>query len=144
MAFPDHRRVGPRRGPSFNDRWQDSYRGSRGYSDAGTHRYSTTDAGSYGELRGGGEQAREAGGFRGRGPKGYRRSDERIREDVCELLTADSRVDASNIEVRAENGEVTLSGTVRAREDKRLAEDLAETVTGVRDVHNRLSVEVAP
>lgn len=77
---------------------------------------------------------------RGRGPKGYQRSDERIREDVCECLTHDPQVDASNLEVSVKNCEVTLSGTVNSREDKRRAADLAEYVSGVKDVHNNLRV----
>lgn len=76
----------------------------------------------------------------GRGPKGYQRSDERIREDVCECLTHDPRVDASNLEVSVKNCEVTLSGTVNSREDKRRAADLAEYISGVKDVHNNLRV----
>jgi len=77
---------------------------------------------------------------RGKGPKGYRRSDERIREDVCDLLSDNPKVDASDIEVSVENGEVTLSGTVRSRDDKRRAEYVADAIGGVRDVHNRLRI----
>ena len=78
----------------------------------------------------------------GRGPKGYQRSDARILEDVCDRLTY-SEVDAGEIEVRVENGEVTLSGSVRDRGDKRRAEDVAEEVSGVRDVHNNIRVHRA-
>ena len=78
--------------------------------------------------------------YAGRGPKGYQRSDERIREDVCDLLTDLPYVDASDIEVAVRNGEVTLAGTVRQREDKRITEDLVESVSGVRQVHNELRV----
>lgn len=77
---------------------------------------------------------------RGKGPKGYRRSDERIREDVCDLLSDDPRIDASNLEVTVKDCEVTLAGTVNSRQDKRLAEDLAERIGGVKDVHNTLRV----
>jgi osmotically-inducible protein OsmY len=75
----------------------------------------------------------------GRGPKGYQRADNRIHEDVCDRLTY-SDVDAENIEVAVANGEVTLSGTVRDRWDKRHAEDVVEQVSGVRDVHNNIRV----
>lgn len=78
----------------------------------------------------------------GRGPKGYQRSDSRILEDVCDRLTY-SEVDAGDIEVRVENGEVTLSGSVHDRSDKRRAEDIAEEVSGVRDVHNNIRVHRA-
>jgi osmotically-inducible protein OsmY len=78
--------------------------------------------------------------FRGRGPKNYQRSDERIREDVCERLTYDERVDASDLEVEVRQGVVRLSGTVDDRWSKRMAEDIAETVFGVRDVENQIRV----
>ena len=38
------------------------------------------------------------------------------------------------------NGEVTLTGSVPDRHAKRLAEDLAEDVWGVRDVQNQIRV----
>ncbi len=80
------------------------------------------------------------GGFAGRGPKGYKRTDERIREDVCERLSRDDDVDASEIEVRVKDGEVTLDGSVMTRSMKHHAENLAEDVSGVRDVTNNLKV----
>ena len=80
------------------------------------------------------------GGYSGRGPKGYIRTDDRIKEDVCESLSWNDEVDATEITVRVETGEVTLEGTVETRHMKRLAEDIAEDVTGVQDVHNRLRV----
>ena len=82
----------------------------------------------------------EAGRFTGRGPRGYQRSDERIREDVCDRLTMNGDVDASNIEVEVVGAEVTLRGTVDSRSSRRLAEDVAESVHGVRHVHNEIRV----
>jgi hypothetical protein len=90
-----------------------------------------------GRWRGG---ARAQEDYRGRGPKDYRRSDERIREEVSDRLTDDSHVDASDITVQVTDGEVTLTGTVATREQKRRAEDLIERTSGVRDVTNRLRV----
>lgn len=81
-----------------------------------------------------------SGQYAGRGPKGYRRSDERIREDVNDRLTDDPYLDATNIEVTVSEGYVTLSGMVESRDDKRRAESLAESVTGVSDVSNQLRV----
>jgi len=78
---------------------------------------------------------------RGRGPKNYRRSDERIKEDVNDRLSDDNYLDASDVEVMVTNAEVTLTGTVHNRNDKRRAEDLAESVSGVRNVENRLRVK---
>jgi osmotically-inducible protein OsmY len=77
--------------------------------------------------------------YRGRGPKGYQRSDTRIYEDVCDRLSLGD-VDAENIEVQVSKAEVTLSGWVRNRWDKRIAEDVAESVPGVKDVHNNIRV----
>ena len=87
------------------------------------------------------------GEHRGRGPSGYKRSDDRIREDVNDRLTDDSWLDASNIEVKVKEREVTLSGMIASREDKRRAEDLADSVAGVTHVQNNLrvgSVAIAP
>jgi len=81
------------------------------------------------------------GPFSGQGPKGYKRSDERIYEDVCERLTQHGRLDAREIEVKVENGEVTLNGTVDSRQAKRIAEDSLDSVAGVREVHNQLRVQ---
>ncbi len=80
------------------------------------------------------------GSFRGRGPKGYQRSDERIREEVCECLTDDPMVDASNVEVNVRSGEVTLTGTVNSRFEKRRAVEIIEDLSGVKDVHNNLRI----
>ena len=79
-------------------------------------------------------------GYVGRGPKGYRRSDDRIREDASEELTRHPGIDASDIEVHVENGEVTLTGTVDGRRAKRMAEDCVEQCSGVKEVHNQLRV----
>ena len=78
--------------------------------------------------------------YRGRGPKNYMRSDERISEDVNDRLMEDPYVDASVIEVNIDRCEVILSGTVDSREAKRRAEDIAEGVSGVRNVENRIRV----
>lgn len=81
--------------------------------------------------------------FAGRGPRGYQRTDDRIREDVCDYLTDDPRVDASDIEIQVKGGEVTLSGSVRTRDEKRFTEDDVERITGVREVNNNLKVRPA-
>ena len=78
--------------------------------------------------------------FRGRGPKNYERSDDRIREEVCERLTDADDVDATEIEVTVNSGTVTLSGTVNERYAKRRAEDIVESVRGVKDVQNSIRV----
>jgi hypothetical protein len=75
---------------------------------------------------------------RGKGPKNYKRSDERIREIVCDRLCEHPALDASAIEVEVKDSDVILLGEVKTRLDKRLAEDLAESVTGVVNVENRI------
>jgi hypothetical protein len=86
-------------------------------------------------------EVRQLGRFAGRGPKGYQRSDERVRDDVCDRLMADPEIDAAELSVSVANGEVTLEGSVPERSMKRAAEDCAESISGVRQVHNRLRVE---
>lgn len=78
--------------------------------------------------------------YRGVGPRNYRRSDERILEDINERLTDDHHIDASDVGVTVEGGEVTLSGTVEDRAARRRAEDIAESVSGVGHVQNDLRV----
>lgn len=80
------------------------------------------------------------GRFFGVGPKGWKRSDDRVRDDVSERLEQDPRIDASNIEIQVREGEVTITGSVPDRWTKRLAEDVAEDCRGVKDVHNQLRV----
>lgn len=79
-------------------------------------------------------------GFAGRGPRGYRRSDARIGEDVNDRLTDDEYVDASDVVIAVEDGVVLLEGTVDSGDAKRRVEDVAASVSGVRDVMNRLDV----
>jgi hypothetical protein len=88
---------------------------------------------------GGSSQGRQS--YAGRGPKDYKRSDERIQEEVSDRLTDDHSVDASEISVQVKNGEVTLSGTVSSRDQKRRVEDLAESISGVSEVNNMLKVK---
>jgi osmotically-inducible protein OsmY len=77
--------------------------------------------------------------FRGYGPKGFYPSDLRIHEEVCELLTRDPRIDASEIDVSVSEGVVLLKGRVDSRQTKRLAEISIENLAGVRDIINQLS-----
>ena len=137
-------------GRGYGNRYGEGYSGERGYED----RYGP------GEERGwwdrtsdeisswfGDQEAerrrqmdRQRAELRGRGPKNYRRSDERIKEDVNDRL-GDGYLDATEIEVAVSNAEVTLTGTVQTRSDKRRAEDIAESVSGVSNVENRLRVK---
>ncbi|WP_439651678.1 CBS domain-containing protein [Microvirga puerhi] len=101
-------------------------------SGPGNTRFENDATASRGEVR--------RGEHRGKGPRNYQRSDDRIREDIHERLTDDARLDASEIEVIVSNREVTLNGTVRDRNEKRRAEDLAESVSGAAHVQNNLRI----
>jgi len=75
------------------------------------------------------------------GPKGYTRSDERIREDISERLMLADGIDSSEVTVSVKDGKVSLEGTVPTRGMKHAIEDLADYTAGVTDVDNRIRVE---
>jgi len=60
---------------------------------------------------------------------------------VLEDGNGNGHIDASEILVMVENGEVTLTGNVPERLMKREAENVAAEASGVRDVHNRIRVD---
>ncbi|MQP74670.1 BON domain-containing protein [Stenotrophomonas sp. MYb238] len=83
------------------------------------------------------------GPYRGRGPRNYARSDERITEDLNERLTDNDMLDASDISVQVADGVATLSGTVASRWMRHLAEDIADSCSGVKDIRNEITVAAA-
>lgn len=87
---------------------------------------------------GGGQIGHDAG-HSGRGPRGYKRSDDSIYHDVCDTLTMSPDVDAREIEVSVKEGVVFLNGSVPDRETKKLAELDIENISGVMDVQNLLN-----
>lgn len=130
--------------------WRGDYESERGRGGGsgqgwGEERYGQGGYGQGGSGQRGGQGLRYTsviiGRFYGRGPKGYRRSDDRIREDVSEEFFRHPELDASEIEIQVQNGEVTLTGKVEDRHQKRLAEDVAEQCSGVTDIHNQLKVD---
>jgi len=148
---PDYEKVG--RGDTFrrpSDRGgrrdeRDASRPTRGWDGEPMGPRDYGDYGDYSHVAGlprfGYPDAqRDRGGFFGRGPKGYRRSDERIQEEISDRLMASPDIDASDLEVHVANGIVTLSGTVDNRHEKRIAEYIAEDSMGVNDVSNQLKV----
>jgi osmotically-inducible protein OsmY len=120
---------------------QGAYAGRGGFEPTGGGR--SGSGGDYWQSGYGrsGYQGMSPGQFTGRGPRNYQRSDDRLRDEVCDRLMEHGQLDASEVDVQVRNGEVTLSGTVPERSMKRLAEDAAESVMGVRDVMNQLRVE---
>lgn len=120
------------------DRGQGQYGSNqRGYQQSG-HQGSSWDQGGSRGMQGGYESGQS---HRGRGPKNYQRSDDRICEDVCDRLSDDHDVDASDIDVSVSNREVTLSGEVDSKQAKRRAEDCADSCSGVEHVQNNLRVK---
>lgn len=160
-GYDEGRRFGSR---EADDRWAremrqpvsggtGGYDYERGYGDAGRGQ-DHDDDGLEARAREAGEFFRRTGrrvsewfrgdddrSYRGLGPKGYQRSDERISEEVHQHLTEDSWLDATHIGVSVSGGEVTLSGTVEDRESKHRAERLIENVGGVKHVQNNLRVD---
>lgn len=94
--------------------------------------------GMIGGMIGGAVDGMRSGMRQGRGSRHYQRSDSRIQEDVYETLERQHDVDASDVQVQVQNGEVTLSGEVEDRRSKRRIEEIVEHCAGVRDVHNNL------
>jgi osmotically-inducible protein OsmY len=80
------------------------------------------------------------GEHRGKGPKGYQRSDERLKEMVCERLREDPQIDPSEVTITVQGGKITLEGTVDSRQTKNSIEEIAEQC-GVQDVQNNLRVQ---
>lgn len=76
----------------------------------------------------------------GKGPKGYQRSDDRIKDDVHETLRIHSEIDATEIEIDVKAGVVSLLGTVDSRKTKRAVENEVELISGVLDIKNDLKI----
>jgi osmotically-inducible protein OsmY len=92
----------------------------------------------------GGEEQRFRGSkYLGKGPKGYKRSDERLREDISERLMQSGWIDSSEVTVEVADGTVTLQGTVPERRMKHEIEDLIDGCLGEKDIDNRVRVQRA-
>jgi hypothetical protein len=141
---------------SYNEMYGQGSRGDRGFGEQGGfgggpnfggqsyggQNYGTGSVGqTYGRGFGGERGPQGWGEHRGKGPKNYSRSDDRIREEVCDRLTDDAHLDASEIDIEVKNGEVTLTGSVSGRDAKRRAEDTIENCSGVKHVQNNLRVK---
>jgi hypothetical protein len=104
--------------------------GEQGFGIAGPHRRIRTPLAT--------------GPFTGIGPRGYRRTDERIREDVCDALTEHGHIDPRSVTLEVIRGDVHLAGEVSSAAMRGLIEDVAGSVPGVRGIHNALAVRRAP
>jgi osmotically-inducible protein OsmY len=147
----------PSAGQQGTRNWGGQSAGSRGYGgasrSAGFDRagYDRDDR-AYEQFTGANERSSLNRGYGGAGgsaaaraqrvaPKGYQRSDERIREDLCERLTHSGRLNVRDVEVTVSGGVITLSGSVMDRQQKYRIEDIADDVFGVKDVQNQLRVQ---
>ncbi|MEN0059920.1 MAG: hypothetical protein AAGB31_13860, partial [Bdellovibrio sp.] len=106
-------------GPSYNSSYgpsydQAGYGGSHYASNAGVSSSRPQYSSNYGSgsssdrsssdypvdsYRSGSMYESERGQFYGRGPRSFKRSDDRVKEEVCEMLTRHSAIDAADIEV---------------------------------------------
>jgi len=146
----DEQRKQPRRADSNGDDcepgrppgYDDFDSGLDDFFDADSpERANMGNQGNWVPKRGVRNPASAARGFRGQGPRDYHRSDERIYDDVCDALTIDPDIDASQITVRVEDQVVSLTGEVESRSAQLLAESLAQECAGVMDVDNQLRVD---
>jgi len=117
--------------------------GYRGYGGEGSYGSQS----GWREPSGEGQQYGSSSGYsqgqhRGKGPKNYQRSDERVKEMLCERLHDDPEIDASEVTVSVQGGTITLEGTVDSRRTKNAIEDVAEQI-GSQDVQNNLRVQKA-
>lgn len=143
--------------PQYNARGTTNYAGMQNYSDQGyggqsfgSQRYSAqnystpssdTSSREWNDSWRHRQDEETRGRFFGKGPKGYKRSDERIKEEACQALWRHSDIDASDVEVSVADGVATLSGTVPERQMKRMAESAIENLEGVDDVRNEIKVK---
>jgi hypothetical protein len=141
-SYGSYGRSGSTGSSSDSGRYGSSnYGGSNSGSGAGSMYGSnwSNQSGTYGDNSGSYGSA-SRGQYAGKGPKGWRRSDDRVKEDVCEYLERSAMIDASDVDITVAEGVVTLTGTVPDRQMKRMCEDEIEHLPGVKDVNNQLRV----
>jgi hypothetical protein len=80
------------------------------------------------------------GGHRGKLPMNFAHSDERLREKICEMLADHDLIDPSNVDVKVKDGDVTITGSIEDRHQRRLIDDMVTNVPGVQDVHMSLKI----
>ena len=72
------------------------------------------------------------------------RSDDELKRVVQNALAYDPAADAYELKVTVQNKVVTLSGKVQSFAERDLAERVARSVAGVRDVRNAIALEYKP
>lgn len=126
------------------DNYRNDYSGGmqsagRGLMGGSDENYSGPTSGQYG-FQGGYADSGRSGSMRGSAPKNYKKSDDRVRDDVSERLVNEG-YDCSDMEVNCQNGIVTLTGEVCNRDVKHGMERSASNVHGVQDVQNQMRVK---
>ena len=66
-------------------------------------------------------------------------ADEKLEHQVEFELYSTKAISLKTVQIHADNGTVTLTGTVTSRAEKLLAERIAQSVAGVRKVVNNLA-----
>jgi hypothetical protein len=74
------------------------------------------------------------------GCQGEARDDATITREVTQDLRSEPQLAGAGVEVRTDQGHVTLLGNVASEDARARAEDLAEDVEGVTSVSNRIAV----
>jgi osmotically-inducible protein OsmY len=69
-------------------------------------------------------------------------TDDDVRANVIAELLWEAKVDSTEIEVSADHGAITLTGSVASLPQKRQAQDATRRVYGVTSVSNQLTVQV--
>jgi|GEM_PF-3629468 len=110
---------------------------SSGSSRGSNYGMSSQFGSSYGS---GNQETSRKGQFAGTTPKNFKRSDERIYDDICQKLSQEGHFDVSDVEIKVESGEVSLEGNIENRSDKHRIEMLVDSIMGVKDITNNLKI----
>ncbi len=78
--------------------------------------------------------------YKGKGPKGYHQSDERVWENACEALMNSPFVDATEIVVVTQDGKVILEGEVSHEQEKQAASEAVKSVLPSFVIENEIKV----
>ncbi|MCH8536923.1 MAG: BON domain-containing protein [Alkalimonas sp.] len=70
----------------------------------------------------------------------YQVDDSSLNRDVTNALQLEASLNRRSINVDADEGHITLSGTVASLQEKNRATEIAKKVSGVIQVHNNLEI----
>lgn len=129
--------------PYGEEKWSPERKSIHALEGAGRKGWDQEQNRAYGSVygnRAGQSQPDEMRNHKGKGPRNYRRSDERIQEDIHDRLARDWSLDTSDIEVNVKEGVVHLEGSVKERSVKYRIEDITESIAGVKDIENKIRI----